>query len=347
MHSQGLSRHEKVNPKAPMPASNGANDHSPGVIMNHPTATADLAPTRLARRLVLGAAFLIGLAFAFAPRTSSVHAQEPKAAAPSTSTAPKAPSTSKTLTLSDGRGVEAKTEVKDARDSAAKGAATPGDSPDAEDSTAAGAGKSRSGTHGVTIGKHGRVKIDGIGTDREFDSVGEFVHDEPAIAAMVVAIVSVVFLSPVLAIGLILWYRMRKARMLNETMLTLAEKGIVTPSDALDALAGGKQAALLQTAAATAPMYEQARQIRRRAAWSDLRKGVITGGVGLALTLFSVFDDRSPNSVGLVLLFVGIGFVVLWWFEERQLAPVNGAASDSAPSARVSGANPGGPPPAA
>ncbi len=85
------------------------------------------------------------------------------------------------------------------------------------------------------------MTIDGLGTDREFDSFDEFVHDEPALAAMVVAIVAVVFFAPVLAIALILWYRMRKARMLNETMLKLAEKGIVPSADALDALAGGKQ----------------------------------------------------------------------------------------------------------
>ena len=42
------------------------------------------------------------------------------------------------------------------------------------------------------------------------------------------------------SIGLILWYRLRKARMLNETMLKLAEKGVVTSGDALEALAGGK-----------------------------------------------------------------------------------------------------------
>ena len=70
---------------------------------------------------------------------------------------------------------------------------------------------------------------------------------------MVVAIVTVVFLAPVLAIALILWYRMRKARMLNETMLKLAEKGIVPSADALEALAGGKQAAAVATAAAAAP----------------------------------------------------------------------------------------------
>jgi hypothetical protein len=241
------------------------------------------------------------------------------------------------VTITDGRGAEAKIEVKDAEDSTAKAAAAAGSPSDAIDSPPA-----QPGGRSATVGKRARVQIDGLGTDRKFDSFGAFAHDEPAIAAMVVAIVSVVFLAPVLAIGLILWYRMRKARMLNETMLKLAEKGIVAPADALEALAGGKQAAALATAAATAPLYEQARQIQRRAAWSDLRKGVITGGIGLGLTLFSMFDDRSPNSVGLVLLFVGIGFVLLWWLEERQIAPSNGVAPGGA-----SGGTPGGPPPSA
>jgi len=297
--------------------------------MNRPTTASASAPTPLARRIVLGTAFLVGLAIALAPRTPSVHAQESKAA-PATASKPQ-PAT-KTATITDGRGTEVKIEVKDAPGPAAKPAADATGSSDTAETPPAG-----SDGRSVTVGKRARVKIDGLGTDREFDSVGEFVHDEPAIATMVIAIVAVVFLSPVLAIGLILWYRMRKARMLNETMLKLAEKGIVAPADALDALAGGKQAALATTAA-TAPLYEQAKQIRRRAAWSDLRKGVITGGVGLGLTLFSMLDDRSPNSVGLVLLFVGIGFVVLWWFEERQIAPSNGVAS---------GGTPGGPPPLA
>jgi len=306
--------------------------------MNRPTtaSTSTSAPTPLARRFVLGTAFLVGLAIALAPRTPSVHAQESKAA-PATASKPQ-PAT-KTATITDGRGTEVKIEVKNTADPAAKAAAV--ETPDAEDAPPAGADKAGSGGHNVTLGKHGRVIVNGLGTDREFDSVSDFVHDEPAIATMAVLIVAVVFLSPVLAIGLILWYRMRKARMLNETMLKLAEKGIVAPADALEALAGGKQAARA-TATATAPLYEQAKQIRRRAAWSDLRKGVITGGIGLGLTLFSMFDDRSPNSVGLVFLCVGIGFVVLWWFEERQIAPSNGVAPGGA-----SGGTPGGPAPLA
>lgn len=299
--------------------------------MRHPSATADLARPRFPRQVILGAAFVIGLAAALVPRTPAVHAQEPKAPPAAVAPAPKSQSASKTITISNGRGTEAKIEVKDERDPTAKGSATPGDSPDDGD-VAGDAGKTGSGKRGIVIGKHGKVQIDGLGMDREFDSVGDFVHDEPAIASMVVAIVTVVFLSPVLVIALILWYRFRKARMLNETMLKLAEKGVVTSSDALDAIAGGKPGAVLQTAAATAPIYEQARQIRRRAAWSDLRKGILTGGVGLALIFYSMLDDGAPNGLGLVLFFVGAGFVVLWWFEERQFTPAKGASLGAPPS---------------
>ena len=94
-----------------------------------------------------------------------------------------------------------------------------------------------------------------------------------------------------------------------------------------------------------APYYEQAKQVRRRAAWSDLRKGVLMGGFGLALCMYSLLEDREPNGLGLVLLFVGLGFVVLWWFEERHLVPSNRAAPDAA-SGPGSGGAPGSPPPA-
>jgi hypothetical protein len=114
-------------------------------------------------------------------------------------------------------------------------------------------------------------------------------------------------------------------------MLRLAEKGVVPPAEALGALAGNTSTAM-SGSPSVAPFYEQAKQIRRRAAWSDLRKGVILGGIGLGLTSFSMLDDGTPNSVGLVLLFVGIGYLVLWWFEDRQVArAANGTAGASPP----------------
>jgi hypothetical protein len=194
---------------------------------------------------------------------------------------------------------------------------------------------------GIGPGKHGKkhVRVGVFGDEREYNSFNDFVHAEPGLATMIVLIVAVVFLSPVLAIALILWFRMRKARMLNETMLKLAEKGVVPPAEAMNALAGGNIASALAAGPATAPLYEQAKVIRRRAAWSDLRKGVILAGFGLGLTFFSMLDDGTPNSVGLVLLFVGIGYLVLWWFEERQLAPAGKPAGSAPPAGPPAGTN--------
>ena len=64
--------------------------------------------------------------------------------------------------------------------------------------------------------------------------------------------------------------------------------------------------------------------LRKRAAWSDLRKGVVMGAIGLGLTLHSFFNDRTTNSVGLVLLFVGLGYGLLWWFEQRPMTGPDG-----------------------
>jgi hypothetical protein len=286
------------------------------------------------RRMILGGAFLLGLAVALAPRTPTVHAQEP---ATSPAAAPKPQPATKTVTITNGRGGKVKIE---AGESAEPTVAIIADGKaNAEDRSPADAESPGSRGHNVSIGEHGRVKVNGLGADRDYASFGEFVDNEPALAVMVVAVVAVVFLSPVLAIALVLWYRMRKARMLNETMLKLAEKGIVPSAAALDALAGGKGDAVV------APYYEQAKQVQRRAAWSDLRKGVLMSGFGLALSVYSLIEDRESNGLGLVLLFVGLGFVLLWWFEERHLAPANRTSPLPAP-VPGSGVPPGNPPPA-
>jgi hypothetical protein len=158
------------------------------------------------------------------------------------------------------------------------------------------------------------------GADREYDSFQQFVHEDRGLALMVFGIVFVVFLTPVLITGLLIWYKLRKNRMLNETMLRLAEKGVVPPAEAMQALNAGQTAAAASAMAARAPLLEQAKALRTHTAWSDLRKGVILGAIGLALTFFSMLDDGTPNSVGLVFLFLGIGYAALWYFEDRQLA---------------------------
>jgi hypothetical protein len=68
-------------------------------------------------------------------------------------------------------------------------------------------------------------------------------------------------------------------------------------------------------------MYDQARLLHRRAVWSDLRKGIILAALGFGLSAYSVFDDGTPNGAGLILLFLGLGYCVLWFFEDRSAAP--------------------------
>jgi hypothetical protein len=132
-----------------------------------------------------------------------------------------------------------------------------------------------------------------------------------------------VFLVPLLIIVLLIWYKVRKTRMLNETMLKLAEKGVVPPAEAMASLNANQVSA----GPATTPLYEQAKQMRHRAASSDLRKSVILVAIGLGLSFFSMLDDGTPNSIGLILLFLGIGYGVLWFFEDRIPAPKVGGTA--------------------
>ena len=68
-----------------------------------------------------------------------------------------------------------------------------------------------------------------------------------------------------------------------------------------------------------APVYQQAVVSRRRAVWSDLRKGVILSAIGLAFIFYWMVEHGSASWVGLVLMFLGVGYIVLWWFEDRHL----------------------------
>lgn len=304
----------------------------PGVAVTRPAQLVP-PPSTAFRRFVLAAAFVLALTVWLGPKSAPVHAQEPRApvaAIPPVPPPPKLPAAEK-------KAFEARISIKPGsiEVSTPSGVKTPSAAGEVSEPDAADVPPTESGTgsHTVTIEKgKKRIHVTGFGNDPGFDSFGEFLDEAPVPAAMIVAIIAIIFLSPVLIVALILGYRMRKARMLNETMLKLAEKGIVPPAEALAALAGNTAAAIAASPAA-APIYEQAKQMRRHAAWSDLRKGVIMGGIGLGLTAFSILDNGTPNSIGLVLLFVGIGYVVLWWFEQRQIAPRAGADGGPAPGA--------------
>ena len=192
------------------------------------------------------------------------------------------------------------------------------------------ASKHKGASLGITIDDDEKVHIRGPDGTREYDSFEAFVDKAPWIAGLVFVVTFLVFLTPILVIALVIWYKMRKNRMLNETMLRLAEKGVVPPAEAFEAVSGSR-ANPMSSSPSTAPLYEQAKAVRQKAVWSDLRKGVILGAVGLGFTFYSMLDDGSPNFVGLVLLFVGLAYIVLWYFEERQFTAARGGTPPSPP----------------
>ncbi|CAG1008067.1 hypothetical protein BURK1_03480 [Burkholderiales bacterium] len=225
-------------------------------------------------------------------------------------------------------------------------AKAPADAAGAEESTAPAAaaeaapapdGKPKKRAGGAVIGiqlddEDGRVRLHGADGTREFDSFEAFVDQAPWLAGMVFGVTFLVFLTPILIIALVIWYKVRRTRMINETMIRLAEKGVVPPAEALEAVAGGRTPSMGAVPAA-APLYEQAKAVRRRTAWTDLRKGVVMGAIGLGLVFWAMLEDGSPNVVGLVLMFLGLGYIVLWYFEERQIdaSNVGRTASPSPP----------------
>jgi hypothetical protein len=157
-------------------------------------------------------------------------------------------------------------------------------------------------------------------SDEDFEAISERM---PWVIGLIFLVVGSIFLTPIVLLVGIIWYKLRKARLQNEAMLALAEKGVVPPAQAAEALATGAS-----PAAAAPQMYQQAISLRKRVVWSDLRKGVILSTVGLALSFYELTSGGGPSWIGLVLLFLGAGYVALWWLEGRHLDTGKPAGSD-------------------
>jgi hypothetical protein len=163
--------------------------------------------------------------------------------------------------------------------------------------------------------------------DEDFEAISKKM---PWVIGLIFLVVGSIFLTPIVLLVGIIWYKLRKARLQNEAMLALAEKGVVAPAQAAEALASGASAS-----AAAPQVYQQAVALRKRVVWSDLRKGVILSTLGLAFSFYWLVSAGEPSWLGLVLLFVGVGYVVLWWLEGRHLERADTGGNAGPP--RVSG----------
>jgi hypothetical protein len=162
--------------------------------------------------------------------------------------------------------------------------------------------------------------------DDDFDSFNEALHTAPWVVGLAFLVAGSVLLTPVFLLVGIIWYKLRKTRLQNEAVLQLAERGAMAPAQAVDAVMSGvtPEGAVASTAvplaaSSAAPVYQQAVISRRRAVWSDMRKGVILTAIGLAFVFYSMVESGSASWVGLVLMFLGVGYILLWWFEDRHL----------------------------
>ena len=97
-----------------------------------------------------------------------------------------------------------------------------------------------------------------------------------------IVICSIIFFSPAIFLGVILYYFYRRRKLAHETAFLLAEKGIEIPP------------ALL------------------RAEKKDLRNGIllITGGIGISSFFLAVADGMW--GLGLFPLFLGLGYLIVW-----------------------------------
>lgn len=278
------------------------------------------APSPMFRRLVLGGAFLAATLFALLPAVPPVDAADTPAAASAPLSAQAAADAAESASqAAEDAANRAREVAREARDRAREAKA---------EARAAEREASRSGaradTPRITIDRETpsgdrRVRIEMPGTDEEFQSFDQFVDRAPEIAVGVLLIVLIAFLTPIIIIILVIWYKMRKNRLLSETMVKLAEKGVMPSPEALQALGAGRHAPSLNAMASGLPLADQAHLVRKSVAWSDLRRGVFLAMAGLAFCLYSLTRSASANWLGLVLLFVGIGYIVLWYFEDQQV----------------------------
>lgn len=115
------------------------------------------------------------------------------------------------------------------------------------------------------------------------------------------------FLAPIVLVSIILYYRLRKARIQGEIIMALVAKDLPIPE------------ALLSPVPA------------RRG--SDLRTGILLIAAGLALVLYFLsgadFGGKFHGhwAIGLIPLLIGIGYVVAWKLESGGRG---GAAPDNA-----------------
>ena len=118
------------------------------------------------------------------------------------------------------------------------------------------------------------------------------------------AIPILALLIPIVAIIMAGLVRIKRNRLLHETVRLMTEKGAPIPPELIDAVANDSR-----------------QQPKTWSPTSQLRSGVINVAIGLSLIFLFQEMDGVPNwlwAVGTIPFMIGMGFLLIWWIESRK-----------------------------
>lgn len=151
--------------------------------------------------------------------------------------------------------------------------------------------------------RHFHINIGDHDVDADTDHAGHHSHgndDIPEMAIPIIAIVMMtVFGTPVVIVGLIMYFSFSKSRALHRTVRMMVEKGQPVPEALLN----------------PPPV------IRQR---SDLRRGVVLLMVGAGLMVFfgAVNDwEGGVWSLGIIPFLIGLGYLLVWRLDVHKAEP--------------------------
>ena len=118
------------------------------------------------------------------------------------------------------------------------------------------------------------------------------------------AIPILALLIPIVAIIMAGVVRIKRNRMLHDTVRLMTEKGAAIPPELIDAVANDSK-----------------QQAKTWSPTSQLRSGVINIVIGLGFMFLLREIDGGPTwmwAAGMIPVMIGVGFLLIWWIESRK-----------------------------
>jgi hypothetical protein len=168
--------------------------------------------------------------------------------------------------------------------------------------TTAGVPSSEGGTNAAIVKHSGSDNVLGLPKDTldrlPPDQIVELLrmkqsHPGDIVPIVAMAVPIALFAAMVFVVALVVSMRLKKNRMLHETLRAMIEKGAPIPPELLN-------------------------PPNPRRPKSDLRNGLVWIGVGVGLTLMFLAQGHNNWPVGLIPLLIGVAFLITWKLETKK-----------------------------